>query len=297
MSAIDYSKMTPEQLLAQRSQIDTEIANRGASGSTAKQNKEKKEQKPKRRSQGTAWAAFGKKVTEDHPTDYEAFKASAEKKQGVMPLFASQYRSKHEAEWLAFQASWKETHPKLASLPKEKKCELVSSAEQSETEEVESKVESKEAEKPEAKRRGPKKLADMTAEELATHNAKKEAKSKERKSKKEAAALSSVTAAAADAPVSVPPPPSLPIPEVAAPAPASPAAVVTSPVKVEDDEVAEFRVFKMDGQDYMRIFNKEDNDWASVDLWYTKDGKRAGYFGELMEDGSVNTDAEEPELN
>ena len=289
MSAIDYSKMTPEQLLAQRCQIDTEIANRGASGSTGgKQKKEKKEQKPKRRSQGTAWAAFGKKVTEDHPTDYEAFKASAEKKQGIMPLFASQYRSKHEAEWLAFQASWNETHPKLAPLPKEKKCELVSSAEQSETEEDESKVESKDAEKPEGKRRGPKKLSEMTAEELATHNAKKEAKAKERKSKKEAEALTSLTAAAAEAPVSIP---------VTETVTAAPAPVVPAPVKVEEEDIAEFRVFKMDGQDYLRIFNKEDNDWASVDLWYTKDGKRGRYFGELMEDGSVNTDEEEPELN
>jgi len=280
--------MTPEQLLTQRTLIDTEIANRGASGSGGKQNKEKKEQKPKRRSQGTAWAAFGKKVTEDHPTDYEAFKASAEKKQGIMPLFASQYRSKHEAEWLAFQASWNETHPKLAPLPKEKKCELVSSAEQSEAEEVESKVESKDAEKPEGKRRGPKKLSEMTAEELATRNAKKEAKAKERKAKKEAEAVTSLTAAVAEAPVA-------PVP---VPAPVTVAPVVTTTtVAQKDDEVAEFRVFKMDGQDYLRIFNKDDNDWASVDLWYTKDGKRGRYFGELMEDGSVNTDAEEPELN
>ena len=169
-----YSQMTPEQLLAQRTLIDTEIANRGVSGSTGgKQNKEKKEQKPKRRSNGTAWAAFGKKVTEDHPAEYEAFKASAEKKQGVMPLFASQYRSKHEAEWLAFQAAWKETHPNLGKLPKETKCEIVSSAEQSEAEETSSVAEAK-PEKPEGKRRGPKKLADMTPEELLAHRLKVE---------------------------------------------------------------------------------------------------------------------------
>jgi hypothetical protein len=278
--------MTPEQLLAQRTLIDTEIANRGASGSGGKQKKEKKEQKPKRRSQGTAWAAFGKKVTEDHPTDYEAFKASAEKKQGIMPLFASQYRSKHEAEWLAFQASWNEAHPKLAPVPKETKCEIVSSAEQSEAEDA-SVVEPK-PEKPEGKRRGPKKLADMTPEELASHNTKKEAKAKERKAKKEAEATTTVAAAVAEAPVA-------PVP---VPAPVTVAPVVTTTtVAQKDDEVAEFRVFKMDGQYYLRIFNKDDNDWASVDLWYTKDGKRGRYFGELMEDGSVNTDAEEPELN
>jgi hypothetical protein len=97
-----------------------------------------------------------------------------------------------------------------------------------------------------------------------------------------------VAAAVAEAPVA-------PVP---VPAPVTVAPVVTTTtVAQKDDEVAEFRVFKMDGQDYLRIFNKDDNDWASVDLWYTKDGKRGRYFGELMEDGSVNTDAEEPELN
>jgi hypothetical protein len=97
-----------------------------------------------------------------------------------------------------------------------------------------------------------------------------------------------VAAAVAEAPVA-------PVP---VPAPVTVAPVVTTTtVAQKDDEVAEFRVFKMDGQYYLRIFNKDDNDWASVDLWYTKDGKRGRYFGELMEDGSVNTDAEEPELN
>jgi hypothetical protein len=281
-----YSQMTPEQLLAQRTLIDTEIASRGASGPTGgKQKKEKKEKKEKRRSQGTAWADFGKKVIQDNAADYETFKTSLDKKQGVMPLFVSQYRTAHEAEWLSFQTAWNETHPKLGKLPKETKCEIVSSAEQSEAEETSSVAEAK-PEKPEAKRRGPKKLADMTPEERATHDAKKEAKSKERKAKKEAEVTTTVAAAAAEAPVA-----SVPVPApVTVPTPAP------APVTQKGDEVAEFRLFKMDGQDYMRIFNKDDNDWSSVDLWYTKDGKRAAYFGELMDDGSVNTDAEEPEL-
>jgi hypothetical protein len=283
-----YSQMTPEQLLAQRTLIDTEIANRGVSGPTGgKQKKEKKEKKEKRRSQGTAWADFGKKVIQDNSADYETFKSSLDKKQGVMPLFVSQYRTAHEAEWVSFQTAWNETHPKLGKLPKETKCEIVSSAEQSEAEDA-SVAESK-PEKPEGKRRGPKKLADMTPEELASHNTKKEAKAKERKAKKEAEATTTVAAAVAEAPVA-------PVPVPAPVTVPTPAPVTTTTVAQKDDEVAEFRIFKMDGQDYMRIFNKDDNDWASTDLWYSKDGKRATYFGELMDDGSVNTDAEEPEL-
>ena len=40
------------------------------------------------------------------------------------------------------------------------------------------------------------------------------------------------------------------------------------------------------------------NDWATGDLWAVKaNGERDYYCGELMEDGSINTDAEEPELD
>jgi hypothetical protein len=39
-----------------------------------------------------------------------------------------------------------------------------------------------------------------------------------------------------------------------------------------------------------------NHEWASTDLWHSKKGKRAGYAGELMEDGSINEDAEEPAL-
>ena len=59
----------------------------------------------------------------------------------------------------------------------------------------------------------------------------------------------------------------------------------------------ELKIFKVDGQSYMRPWSTAAKDWATGDLWYTnKKGERAGYWGELMEDGSVNADAEEPPL-
>jgi len=56
------------------------------------------------------------------------------------------------------------------------------------------------------------------------------------------------------------------------------------------------RKFQLDGHTYIRPWSGDD--WASTDLWYTDSaGAKANYFGELMDDGSVNTDAEEPEFN
>ena len=82
--------------------------------------------------------------------------------------------------------------------------------------------------------------------------------------------------------------------KAAAPA-AAPAPV---PVAVADAEPEELP-FKHNGMTYIRIgVAKADgnHEWSSTDLWHSKKGKRAGYVGELMEDGSINEDAEEPAL-
>jgi len=64
------------------------------------------------------------------------------------------------------------------------------------------------------------------------------------------------------------------------------------------DEEDEMKIFTLDSKNYLRIWSNSANDWATNDLWYTtSDGERSAYWGELMEDGSVNADAEEPVLN
>jgi len=278
----DYSKMTPEQLLAQRTEIDAEISRRGTSGPGKKGSKEKKEKKPKRKSNGTAWADFGKKVIQEHTAEYEAFKADpANPKQGVMPLFVSRYRSQHEAEWTTFQAAWNESHPK-AEKPS-KACEIVSSAENSDAEAAPEPVTAAsqpEAPSAEKKRRGPKKLSEMTAEERSAHDAKVA----ERKTKKATTEASKVASAVAEAPVSLPPPPPTQV------------TVAEPQAETESTGEVELRKFQLDGHTYIRPWSGDD--WASTDLWYTDSaGAKANYFGELMDDGSVNTDAEEPEFN
>ena len=88
--------------------------------------------------------------------------------------------------------------------------------------------------------------------------------------------------------------------KVVAPAPVIAAApvVVAAPDAEEAAPEAEVELlpFKLDGQTYIRP--SAAGNWASGDLWYTNaDGSKGAYFGELMEDGSINTDAEEPSFD
>ena len=146
-----------------------------------------------------------------------------------------------------------------------------------------------------AKRRGPKKLTDMTPEERAAHDAKVA----ERKAAKAAGA--SALEVAAKAAVPLPTAALAPVPVVAAPAPAPVAMAAPEPeaeAEAEDEEDSvELKIFVVDGQKYMRPWSSAAKDWATNDLWYTnKKGEKAAYWGELMDDGSVNADAEEPEF-
>jgi len=78
-----------------------------------------------------------------------------------------------------------------------------------------------------------------------------------------------------------------PVPVVAAPAP-------------EAEQEAEALPFKLGGATYIRMgISKPDgnHEWLSGDLWLSKKGARGSYAGELMEDGSINADAEEPTLS
>ena len=123
----------------------------------------------------------------------------------------------------------------------------------------------------------------MTPDELAAREAKKAAK-------KATAGSAAEAAAKAEAPVAVAVAPQACL-IITAPAAAAAAAAPDA----EEAEV-ELLPFKLDGQTYIRP--SAAGNWASGDLWYTeKDGSKGAYFGELMDDGSINTDAEEPSFD
>ena len=285
--------MTLPKLLEMRTAVDAEIMARSAgagAGAGAK-----KAKKPKRASQGSAWADFTKMIVQEKVADYTAFKEASESKLGVAPRFVVAYRKEHEAEWLAFQTTWNAAHPKA------EKGSASSAAEESASAD-EGSVTSESSEKV-AKRRGPKKLADMTPEERVAHDAAVE---KRREAKKAPSAAAAAAAAAAapvvlvPVPVAVAAPVAVPVP-VAMPSPAASVAPVPSSSPAAEDEESGMvqRVFTLDGQKFLRIWDEGENAWAAGDLWIAKaigsgQHERGDYVGELMEDGSINTDAEEP---
>jgi hypothetical protein len=277
--------LTLDQLLAMKSKYDAEILARGA-GSVAK-----KEKKAKRVGVSGPWSDYTKKVLAEHAEAVTAFKEAAESKLGAHLKWLSQYKASHEQEWLAYQAAWKLEHPKGAAVAEAEPAEA-----EDDTASVASSATSTAAPAAAAKRRGPKKLAEMTPEERAAHDSKVAA----RKAKKAAATPAEAEARAA-APVAVAAPEPVAEP-VAAPEPAAPVAVASLPASpaAEAEEVeATLLPFEVDNVKYLRYgiaAASGEVDWASGDLWQIRKGVKGAYVGELMEDGSINTDADEPTI-
>jgi hypothetical protein len=285
--------LTLDQLLAMKSKYDAEILARGA-GSVAK-----KEKKAKRVGVSGPWSDYTKKVLAEHAEAVTAFKAAAESKLGAHLKWLSQYKASHEEEWLAYHAAWKLEHPKGAAVA----AEAAETVEHDDTASVASSATSTAAPAAGAKRRGPKKLTEMTTEERAAHDSKVA----ERKAKKTTATPAEAEARAA-APVAVAAPEPQPQPEAAVavaapePVPAAPAAVASLPASpaAEAEEVeATLLPFEVDNVKYLRYgiaAAAGEVDWASGDLWQIRKGVKGAYVGELMEDGSINTDADEPTI-
>jgi hypothetical protein len=296
--ASKIATMPLEKLLEMRTAVDAEImARSGGSGSGS--GAAKKAKKPKRASQGSAWADFTQMIVKEKADEYTAFKEASESKLGVAPRFVAAYRKAHEAEWEAFQTTWNAEHPKAAKGSVASAAEESASAAEESASADEGSVTSGASEKAASgKRRGPKKLADMTPEERTAHDA---AVQKRREAKKAPSAAAEEEAKAAAPVVVVAAPVAAPAPKpVAAPAPKP----VAAPVAEEEaeEEGVEQRIFTLDGQKYIRLWDSGAEDWATGDLWAVKANgsgspQRDYYCGELMEDGSINTDAEEPELD
>jgi hypothetical protein len=292
-ASIDYSTLSVAQLLAVRSTIDEAIMARSSgvtpAPSSAKAGKSPKE-KVKRKGSPGAWSDWTKKVMTDFDAEIKAFKEAAEQKCGAHLKWISANKGKTSAEWLAFKAEWDAAHPKEAK----------GKASEAEAEESDSSPEggavaatAPVAAEKVAKRRGPKKLVDMTASERATHDAKVA----EKKAKKSAGALALEAEVKANAPIQlqIPAPPAQKVPALLTPA--TSVAEAKAEAEAEDDDSIELKIFTLDGQKYMRPWSSSASDWATGDLWYTnKKGEKSHYLGELMEDGTINGDAEEPTI-
>ena len=277
--------------------------------------------KPRAKGVGTAWAAFTAKMKAEKSGEFDAWLAeriaAAEAgtllytadqdsvklgravagtpmpvnvaKVGAHLSWLSAYKKSHEAEWKAFESEWKAAHPKVAATD--------------DSSDAESEV-SVAASAGGAAAAAPKKRV-TTPEQAAARKAKAAAK---KVATAAAAAAEEVAAAAADAPAALPAavaaPAAVPVAAPAAVPVAAPAAVpVAAPAAAaapvaDESEGPEFRKFKLDGVTYMRLANVNADgevEWYSGHLWSCVKGAKGDFFGCLLDDGSIDTDAEEPE--
>jgi len=265
------SSISVDQLLAIQQLLSKELASRGISSSVVpsaavaevqkRMKKDKKESKP--RAAG-AWAGWTAHCPKAHAAEYESFKASSATKQGVAPLFCTQWRKEHEDEYAAFEAKWKEEHSAPVSA-----AASVASADSPAA-----------ASEPATKTRKPQ------SEETKAAAALKRAATKAKKAAEAAAAELTAKMAAAPA------------------VPASPVAAPASPSASQDEgddeeESPDLLPFKLGGKSYLRpgyLGDDGKTTWATGDLWESKKGLRGDWAGALQEDGSIDLDAEEPEI-
>jgi len=268
-----------------------------------------KEANPEMKGAHMAWVG---KYKEEHPEIYEAFKtewAAANPKAEAPTSEAASADEGAEAkpekpkkvlspEHLAAMKAGREA--KKAAKDAEK--EATKSAEGSSDEAAGGGGGPVAAEKPK-KVLSPEHLAKLKAGREAKKAAKDAEKAIAEAEAKGESPIALSPAAPAEAPVKAPKKPKeakkaapAPEPEVAAPVVAAP---VAAP-EPEAEQEAEALPFKLGGATYIRMgISKPDgnHEWLSGDLWFSKKGVRGPYAGELMEDGKINEDAEEPTLS
>ena len=266
------------QLLEIRNSIDRILDGTAVSGSTKGKKGKPAKEKSSRAGRPTAHGDFTKMVLKDHEEDWKAFQAelkeSSPDQKGAHLIFVKKYKDEHKEEYQTFEANWKAEHPKDAP----------SAAESVEASEAEGSVSTK------ASNRKP-----MTDEHKAKLKAGREAAAAKKKAEKEA------EQAAAKGEIGITP--ATEVKTVAkkqvktvAKKPEPAPVVVAAPV--EDDD-PEFLAFKHAGKSYLRLGAKREDGnhlWTSGDLWESKKGAKGTYVGSLQEDGTIDTEAEEPNL-
>jgi hypothetical protein len=269
------SLISVDQLLAIQQLLSKELASRGISATAApsaavaevqkRMKKDKKEKKDSKPRAAGAWAGWTAHCPKAHAAEYESFKASSATKQGIAPLFCTQWRKDHEEEYAAFEAKWKEEHSAPVSA-----AASVASADSPAA-----------ASEPATKAPQEGKVRKPQSEETKAAAALKRAATKAKKAAE--AASAELTAKMAAAPA----------------VPASPASVASQGISDEEEESPDLLPFKLGGKSYLRpgyLGDDGKTTWATGDLWESKKGLRGDWAGALQEDGSIDLDAEEPEI-
>jgi hypothetical protein len=289
--SVDFSTLSLTDLLAKRTEIDTQLALKtggavvNATGKKGKKSKAEKKQS-KRAGKPTVYGAFSSKIQKEHVDEIKAFKEANPEMKGAHMSFVGTYKKEHDEEYKAFEAEWREAHPKDAVESSPDDAEVGDSASSS--------GQPVAAEKPKRV---------LSPEHLAKLKAGREAA----KAKKDAEKATSEEAGKSEsdvAPATAPEEPKKKQPKKAkkadAPTPAPQPTPAPEPVAAEEnDDAPEFLPFKFGGLQYLRLGTKREDGnhlWATGDLWSSKKGAKGPYVGCMTESGEIDTDAEEPTL-
>jgi hypothetical protein len=241
--------------------LGQKLSNSGGS-STVKLNKSGKPKKQNsNKGKPTCHGDFVKMICEKFKGEIAAFKAENPEQKGAHLVFAGNYKKENPDEFAAFEAEWKEAHPKDA-------------------ESSNASVAPSDVEEATEKKRPP-----MSDEKKAKMKAGSEASAAAKK------------AAKAGAPEAAPEPePEAKKKAVRTAKKATPA--ITTPVVAPIEAAApELLPFKMGVVTYLRMGTKRPDGnhlWASGHIWNSKNGAKGPYIGELQDHGELNEEATEP---
>jgi hypothetical protein len=189
------------------------------------------------------------------------------------------FKGEDQTEWKAFEAAWKEAHPKGS-----RAASVADDA--SEAGSAEDSAAAAPVDAP--KKRGAKKYADMTPEELAAAKAKRAANKAKKTGEKEESEAEERQSACME--------PASPVAMPSAAIGGGGSVAAAAPEEAEEVE-AELLPFTYKKINYLRLGTKDADgeiEWLeTADLWRTAaDGSRGAYAGVLLATGKIDNSAE-----
>ena len=221
----------------------------------------------------TCHGDFVKMICEKLKEEVATFKKENPEQKGAHLVFAANYKKEHAEEFAAFEAAWKEAHPKDADAGSVSSKQVGSADGSSETEA--SPVKDK-----------PKRV--ISDEQKAKMKAGREAAAAKKK------AEASEAPEAPEAPVTTQ---KKPVKTAKKASTAEITVPVVAPIVDSSVIASELIPFTFNGSTFLRMGIKLPNGdarFTSAHLWMSKKGAKGPHYGEIREDGTIDMEAEEP---
>ena len=224
----------------------------------------------------TCHGDFVKMICEKLKEEMATFKKENPDQKGAHLVFAANYKKEHAEEFAAFEAAWKEAHPKDADAGSvsSKQTGAADGNSKSEASPVKDK---------------PKRV--ISDEQKAKMKAGREAAA----AKKKAEASGAPEAPEApEAPVTTQ---KKPVKTAKKASPAEITVPVVAPIVESSPIASELIPFTFNGSTFLRMGVKLPNGdarFTSAHLWMSKKGAKGPHYGEIREDGTIDMEAEEP---